>query len=372
MYAVDKDGQVEEAHLLTANRFAALTGVTRERLRTWERRHGFPVPSRVEGGPRRYRLADVPRVLAVQRAVEDGVPLPAAIASSTRAQTPAGPAVFEAAWEELPLPALLAAGPSPLRVVVANAALRGAVAGLSPGDELEAPALAALLTGPVAARELSLGLRPLGRVVAYRVSAGAGRAPLVAAVALEPAREREARRAAAELERRAAGLAERAARLDRFVEALAGVAQAFQADPSPAALDVGTDTLVRHLGAIDGVVAGYAAGQLLLPRSRRGLLGPAAVTVTPHVALVRAMRDGEPHWLEPTARRALGVPAGTHALGAPVLVGGETLGLLVLLTGEAPDLGRDERRLLAAVSAALGFALLRDRLAQELRNAAGV
>jgi GAF domain-containing protein len=311
-------------------------------------------------------------VLAVQRAMESGLPLTAAIAAGEATDAGPSPTAFEAAVEELPLPALLATGPDPLRVVFANAALRGAAAGPAAGDVLDAPALAALFAGPVAARELALGLRPLGRVVAYRVPVDAGRAPLVAAVALEPEREREALRAAAELERRVAGLAERAARLDRWLEALAGVAQIFQDDPTPAALDAGTDTLVRQLGAADGVVAGYAAGQLLLPRSRRGLLGPTAVTVTPHADLARALRDGEPHWLEPTAARALGVPPDTHGLGVPVLVGGETLALLVLLLRQRQELRRDERRLLASVSAALGFALLRDRLAQELREAARV
>jgi len=368
---VGTDGH-DGGHVVSATQFAILTGLTRERLRTWERRHGFPVPARVGRGPRRYRLADVPRVLAVQRAVDGGVPLPEAIALSAEVRPEAGPAAFEAAVEELPLPALLVTGPAPVRVVFANAALRGTPAGPVPGEELAAPGLAALFAGPVAARELTLGLRPLGRVVAYRLSVPPGSAPLVAVVALEPAREREVRREAAELERRNAALAERTARLDRWLDALTVIAQAFQADPTAAALDVGVDAVIRQLGAADGVIAGYASGQLLVPRSRRGLLGPGAMTVTPHVALARALRDGEPDWLEITAARALRTPPGTHALGAPVLVGGETLGLLVLLLGRRQELGRDERRLLAAVTSALGFGMLRGRLAAELREAAGL
>ena len=38
---------------ITATRFAELTGVSRERLRTWERRYGFPTPRRVGAGARR-------------------------------------------------------------------------------------------------------------------------------------------------------------------------------------------------------------------------------------------------------------------------------------------------------------------------------
>jgi DNA-binding transcriptional MerR regulator len=372
MCEVDEAGQQDGGHVVSAARFAEVTGVSRERLRTWERRHGFPVPARVGSGPRRYALADAPRVMAVRRAVEAGVPLPAAIAAGVAREAAPGPAAFEAALEELPLPALLATGPEPLRVAFANAALRAAPAAPVVGEELgAAPALAELFAGPVAARELALGLRPLGRVVAYRVPVPPGAPPLVAAVALEAAGEREARRAAAELERQVAALSERAGWLDRWLEGLAGVARAFQVDPTPAALDAGTDTLIRQLRAADGVVATYAAGQLLVPRSRRGLLGPATVTITPHVALAVALRDAEPLWLEPAARRALELPPGLHALAAPVLAAGETLGVLLLLVGQAHELGRDERRLLAAVSSALGFALLRDRLARELREVAG-
>src|SRR5882757_6409004 len=74
---VDKGGQT-----ISATDFAALTGVSRERLRTWERRHAFPQPIRVGGGPRRYSPDDVARVVAIRRAVENGIPIPVAIAAS--------------------------------------------------------------------------------------------------------------------------------------------------------------------------------------------------------------------------------------------------------------------------------------------------
>jgi GAF domain-containing protein len=50
-------------------------------------------------------------------------------------------------------------------------------------------------------------------------------------------------------------------------------------------------------------------------------------------------------------------------------VAGEPLGLLVFLFGEVEPHDDDNRRLLTAVSAAMGFALLRDRLTEELRGA---
>ena len=55
----------------------------------------------------------------------------------------------------------------------------------------------------------------------------------------------------------------------------------------------------------------------------------------------------------------------------PIIVAGEPLGLLVFLFEDVEPHDDDNGRLLAAVSAAMGFALLRDRLAQELREAAG-
>jgi MerR family transcriptional regulator, light-induced transcriptional regulator len=47
-------------------------------------------------------------------------------------------------------------------------------------------------------------------------------------------------------------------------------------------------------------------------------------------------------------------------------VAGEVLGLLVMVFDEIEPLDDDNRRLLAAISAAIGFALLRDRLVREL------
>jgi GAF domain-containing protein len=95
------------------------------------------------------------------------------------------------------------------------------------------------------------------------------------------------------------------------------------------------------------------------------------ITVTAHPAIARTLRDAHAAWLEPAAAVALGVPEGLHACGVPVIVAGEPLGLVLLLFDELEEISPDVQRLLTAVSAAVGFALLRDRLAQELREAAG-
>ena len=64
------------------------------------------------------------------------------------------------------------------------------------------------------------------------------------------------------------------------------------------------------------------------------------------------------------------MPEDLRACAVPVVVAAEPLGMLVLAAEAAEPLDADSRRLLRAISAAMGFALLRDRLVAELRAAA--
>lgn len=374
----------EPGHVINATRFAELTGVSRERLRMWERRHGFPVPRRNAGGPRRYALADVPRVLAVRRAAEDGMPIPAAIAGTRFATAPKVSAgTFEAAVDNAPLPTLLLSGPAPLRVEYLNAAAREEPAAPSPGaelDSLEALAgepclqrLRELFSGHRTAMKLDLppsAIAGMARALAYRLPVRSGERPLVALAATEAGPARAARADAAAMEHELLTLRGRDERHARWLRGAEAIALAFQLDPGPTVLDQACDMLVRHLPALDAVVAASVAGHLQAPRSRRGLLEPAMVTVAGHPELARHLREAVPLPLDRAAAAALGVPDGLHALCVPILVGGETLGALVLLLDEPAELGQLERRLLTVAAAALGFALLRDRLASELRASA--
>jgi MerR family transcriptional regulator, light-induced transcriptional regulator len=65
---------------LTTTQLSERTGVPAATLRMWELRHGFPMPTRLPGGHRRYGEADVELVLAVLRRREQGMSLTAAIA----------------------------------------------------------------------------------------------------------------------------------------------------------------------------------------------------------------------------------------------------------------------------------------------------
>ena len=115
---------------LTIADFCARTGVGRERLRTWERRHGFPRPVRQPGGPRRYDVDDVARVIAVDQALSSGISLAAAIrvalTSSLDKTRDLGAEDFLAEVDHAPLPMLALTGPDPLTVSGATASCAAA------------------------------------------------------------------------------------------------------------------------------------------------------------------------------------------------------------------------------------------------------
>jgi DNA-binding transcriptional MerR regulator len=381
---VDKGGQT-----VSATRFANLTGVSRERLRTWERRYGFPEPRRSGTGPRRYAVEDVQRVVAVRRAAEAGVPIPDAIERTRSDEVPSHLAVgtFAALVEHAPVPVAALSGPEPLRIEFVNGALRTIAGAPRPGEELttalpafyDSPSVLALQQlfatpgGPTETEHPAWDgdARQTARSALFRLPAEPGSRPLVAMIGLEGEGERAARSALAQAERELEDLRRREERHGRWLDAVGLLAEEFRREPGRAAVDNGLDVVIRQTHAVDGAVAFYVSGQLVMPSSRRGLLESSPVTVSAHPELARCMRDADPTWLDPAASGALGVPADLHASAIPILVAGEPLGLLVFVFEEVEPHDRDNRRLLAAVSAAMGFALLRDRLAQELREAAG-
>jgi MerR family transcriptional regulator, light-induced transcriptional regulator len=379
----DKGGQT-----ISATRFAQLTGVSRDRLRTWERRYGFPAPHRVARGPRRYAPEDVSRVVAVRHAAAAGVPLAEAIARTRAADAAAVPPAetLAALVDELPVPVVALSGPAPMRVEYVNAALRELPDGPRPGEELTeaVPAFAgtpcenALLrlfatdAGPVEAHHPAWGghARPVARSSLFRLPAAPGTAPLVAMLGLEGDGERAARAAVAAHRRELDALRHSHARHARWLEALAMLAEALQREAEPAAaIAESLDVLVRQTSAIDAALAAHLAGRLELERSHRGTLGPRAVTVAAHPRLAAALRDSEPIWLDAPERAAFGVPDDLRACAVPIVVAAEPLGMLVLALEAAEPLDAEIRRLLRALSAGMGFALLRDRLVAGLRAA---
>ena len=374
---------VKGGQTVSATDFAALTGVTRERLRTWERRHGFPLPVRAHGGARRYALDDVSRVVAVRRAIEAGVPIPSAVAAT---DLPEGagitPEAHAALAEHAPVAVVALSGPEPLRVEWVNAAVRRRPGAPNPGDDLLARApwyaeqagrhtLTRLFTEDLVAAacehpDWTAGLETPAHSIAYRLPQEEGARPLVALIGIDTARERQTSRLLAEAEREREQLRDTAERDARFAEALAAVGDILRLGSGMSALNDATGALVRRLGAVDVALAPSMAGALVLGRSARGLMGPEMVTVTRFPELAEALRDGEIEWLGPGATQSFGAPAGLHLLAVPLLAAGEALGALLVLVDEQEDLSRTQQRLLRTLSATMAFALLRERLIGDL------
>lgn len=366
---------------VSATEFADLTGVSRERLRTWERRFGFPRPRRVANGPRRYALADAPHVVAVRRAADQGVPLAQAIAdagllAAAEAEIAVSAATLSLVAGGAPTPVMLVGGPEPLRVAYANATLRSQASELSPGARLDAVAwfpgsdvertLRTLFAGDTSSLECrhpAWGDGEIGeRSLAYRLPPSPGEPPLVALVGVERVGQHDMRRELGELKREHARLRARGQRLDRWIGLTATLAERFQREADAAMPGIVAATMVRGLGAVDAGIAIYAGGELVLGPSTRAVLDERRVTVTGFDDLAALMHAGHSDWLTEATGRAFGVGHGLHGLGVPIVVVGETLGLLLLVFDERGALDEDAQRLLTVVSAGLGFLLLRDRL----------
>ncbi|MDO8209223.1 MerR family transcriptional regulator [Conexibacter sp. CPCC 206217] len=369
---MDKGG-----HTVSATEFATLTGVSRERLRTWERRFGFPHPARSGAGPRRYAVSDAPRVVAVRRAAEQGVPLPQAIEASVLVAAPAlSQATLASVVAAAPTPILVVAGPEPLRILYANTALpalgqddpAGSLLDTLPwfaGSDLERTLLTLFATEAPALECVHptwSGGDASARSLAYRLPLQPGEPPAVAIAGIDRAQDRRTRRDLIEVRDELTRLRVRERRQERWLALAAALAERFQRETGDAVMATTADTLVRRLSAVDAGIAVYMAGELALGSSSRGLLGPRMVTVTGYADLTALMHEGQPGWLTDAAGRAFGAPAGLHSLAVPITVVGETLGVLVLVFDEPTELDDDARQLLTIVSAGLGFTLLRDRL----------
>ena len=366
---MDKHGQT-----VSATEFAEITGISRERLRTWERRFGFPQPVRTGKGPRRYALADAPRVVAVRRAAEAGVPLAQAIADVAAAGGvhAVSPTTLAAVVTAAPTPVVLITGPQPLRVAYVNEPLSALAVGVELeslpwflGSDMERT-LHTLFAGDTAALECGHpawdGSAAAERSVAYRLPPAAGEPPTVALLGADRTDAQRAQRELGALQHDLAGIRGRQQRLERWIELTSSLAERFQREADEAIVGTVTSTMVRALSAIDAGIAVYMTGELALGSSSRGVLGPRMVTVTGYDDLAALMHNGRPGWLARATGTAFGVPPGLHTLGVPIIVVGDTLGLLLLVFDERTELDEDARRLLTVVSAGLGFTLLRDRL----------
>lgn len=378
---VDNPGQT-----VSATEFAALTGVSRERLRTWERRHGYPVPVRAHGGARRYPLADITRVVGIRRAVEAGVPVQVAMQQEdvAAAAEPIGERAAGALAEHAPLAIVALSGPEPLIIRSVNAVVAARPDAPKPGDDLlqlapwyaEDPGYGTLrrlftddlMAAPCTHPDWTGGLRPGAQSLAYRLPHELGRPPLVALIGIDTARERRTRQLLQNAEEELAQLRAQVEQDRAFAAAAGAVADIFRTQAGAATLADATTVLVRRLGAVDAGLAPTMGGALVLGRSARGLLGPDLVTIARFDDLADALREGEPAWMPPPVSAAFGAPPELQLLVVPLQAAGEALGALLILFDEQSALSDAGSRLLRVAAGTIALALVRERVAGELQD----
>jgi MerR family transcriptional regulator, light-induced transcriptional regulator len=98
--------------VLTIGVLAERTGVPQATLRSWESRYGFPSPTRLPGGHRRYTEADVAAVLDVLRHRRAGLALEVAVRQVTAATTESGSLYAEVRRRHSDLPSQLVSQPA--------------------------------------------------------------------------------------------------------------------------------------------------------------------------------------------------------------------------------------------------------------------
>ncbi|MDQ8045659.1 MAG: MerR family transcriptional regulator [Solirubrobacteraceae bacterium] len=362
----------EDASVVTisAAEMVRLTGVGRERLRTWERRHDFPQPVRCRNNVRRYPAEDVRHVIAVSRAVDQGVPLAEAIEQTlaTRHENPTFQSLG-AALDHAPTPAIAVTGPEPLTVVWTNGATQAAPEAPEVGSNLieELPAfgpgarstIQRLLIGEgsdvsVITHADWIGTFPAERrSVAWRVPPEMSTEAVVVLVQLPEVAA--ARHVGAGVPHSSAveqtavwGAAAREAR------------KALQQEPGIASAQRALSELVKGTGGADAFLATFHAGHMRTATSVRGTIAPKTFDFAGDCDIARAIADAEVDWLGDTTLKTLGVPPRTQAIVVPIIAGRETIGGMFLLFHEELPLADVTRELLQGIATAIGAVLQRE------------
>lgn len=344
-----------------------LTGVGRERLRTWERRHDFPTPARCPNNVRRYYADDVPRVIVVSRLVEQGVPLADAIEQAAAMSDVSselgslGPVLDHA-----PIPAVaLCGGGDALRVVWANGAARARAVPPNLGEpamealpELEADAwtqLRKLMSGESSTAEV-LGESITGRHwLAWRIPHEVNSNPTVVLVhvvsgELEPhaALQHATPNSSDELNGEAEwALAVRAARTVLGTES------------GPVAAQRALAALVNQLDGVDAFLSTCQSGRLRSASSVRGTIAATSVMLEPEFDIRQWIRTSEVEWVGPSSREHLGIPPHLQAVCVPITVQGSPCGAAFIVLQTDRPLGTGARELLSMFGTVLGAALAR-------------
>lgn len=364
---------------ISAAEMVRLTGVGRERLRTWERRHDFPQPVRCRNNVRRYPAEDVRHVIAVSRAVDQGVPLQEAIEHTLQHRnddTTLGS--LGAALDHAPTPAIAITGPEPLRVVWTNGATTAAPEAPEVGTDLDRDSDAFGPSARAAIQRLLIGEGSEVSVITHTDWIGtfpterrsvAWRVPpemsMEAVVVLVQLPEGTAARPAAgapgssAVEQTAVwGAAAREAR------------KALQQEPGLASAQRALAELVKGTGGADAFLATFHGGQMRTATSVRGTIAPQTLPMAGDCDVARAIADAEVDWVGHGTLRQLGVPPRTEAIVVPIIAGREAIGGMFLLFPDELPLADVTRELLQSLATAIGAVLQREHHAAAAAHAA--
>lgn len=325
---------------VTAQEMARLTGVGRERLRTWERRHGFPIPTQSEHGNRQYRADDVSRVIAVRQLAQQGVPLAQAIPAVID-----GALVDDASLDSLgpaldhaDAPAVALGGPLPLRVLWANAQAREASPDLEVGQTLDANHPWLTRTAIDGVERLMADERDDALVVDH--GPGADGAPRTQSLAWRASTLRSGHPVVVVM-----GLPEGSAvqptgaidagalqaEVGRWVDGVSRARQVLATHTGLAGAQRSLRSLRESLGAIDAFLVFPDREHLRCATSVRRIIGSRVVASSDCAALGAGLTAGDVVWLPAADGRALGVPAGMRAISIPLVAGGVRIGATIIV-----------------------------------------
>ena len=364
---------------ISAAEMVRLTGVGRERLRTWERRHDFPQPVRCRNNVRRYPAEDVRHVISVSRAVDQGVPLNEAIEqtlSHRSEDTSLGS--LGAALDHAPTPAIAVTGPEPLTVVWTNGATTAAPeapeVGSSLVDDMAAfgpgarAAIQRLLIGEgsdvsVITHTDWIGTFPAERrSVAWRIPPESSMEAVVVLVQLPEG----------SASRPAAGGAHGSSAVEQTAvwgAAAREARKALQQEPGLASAQRALAELVKGTGGADAFLATFHGGQMRTATSVRGTIPPQALPLSGDCDVARAIADAEVDWVGQATLRQLGVPPRTEAIVVPIIAGREAIGGMFLLFPDELPLADVTRELLQSLATTIGAVLQREHHAAAAAHA---
>lgn len=323
----------------TAAEIERWTGLAPERLRTWERRFGYPRMLRDGRGVRAFALDDVPGLLAAGQLVEQGLPVREAIDRVRNGLPEPDMAELRRTFDQLDAPVMVVGGPEPLRVVWANAAARQLECG---GTELQLPASR---TGTY--RDLQLMLRSStaalishrwtdvqgrSKAVGWRLPAPTFVPPLVVLLQHElldahvvedqvPAPVPNDRRERDEA---------------RWAKAIGNARRELQRGTPQTALAVSLVRLVEGIGAHDGVLLYGRNGELRGAASCRGRRVCARIPREPWAELDEACLQLRPVAVGASFAQELGLP-GADLLAVPLIAGDREYGFAILEFGDGRE-----------------------------------